>query len=763
MTAERSGLQIRLLGPVQAIRDGTELALGSAHRRAVFAALAGSANHALSREELLNAVWGDNAPASAMGNLYTYVSTLRNVLDPDRGRWSAGRVLTSGGGSYCLHVDDDDVDLVRFESRREEGRRLRATGDAAGELAAVADALALWRGEAFAGVPGPYAERQRLRLGELYLATVERRAEILIDLDRPGEALDTLMPLLPAQPRREHLHGLAMTALARTGRRDAARELYRDLEGRLVEQSGTEPGAALRKLNAALLDRPAPAEPPPPDLIGRDDEVRVLRAAVADVAAGRGGSVWIDGEPGSGKSALIDAAIRDATRLGCRVGTGVGDELAQRMPLSVLFECVDSIDEPDGADTGARTLAGALRSAAELIANPATAVLETTRSLVRAMCAEQPLILVIDDLHWADETSLTVWHALHRLAPRLPLLLIGAARPLPASRELHLIRSVLPAGGTRVLELAPLREDDAVAVVRAAQLHEFDADDLADVVTAAAGNPYYLRRLATAWIGGGILPPSVVAAVQEHLSILPDETHHLLRAIAFLGGRCTVDDLPAVTGRPVPDLLRTIEEAVRGGLLVESGRSLDFRHPIVRRVVYDAIPTALRVMVHREFAEKIATVDGRPERVVAQLTAGPVPVDTWVGEWLIENAETICARMPEAAIEVLRHATAQAALPPQVREPLTAHLARVLFRRGLPAEAEAGWVAARTGDADLRAEMRWMIAILHHRRGQDAAALDIMRAEMRADAIPSRWTDRYRRLIGDLDAEDAMASGTRRR
>jgi hypothetical protein len=123
--------------------------------------------------------------------------------------------------------------------------------------------------------------------------------------------------------------------------------------------------------------------------------------------------------------------------------------------------------------------------------------------------------------------------------------------------------------------------------------------------------------------------------------------------------------------------------------------------------------------------------------------------------------------MPGAAIELLRHATAQVALPPRVRESLTAHLARVLFRHGLPAEAEAGWVAARTDDADLRAEMRWMIAVLHHRRGEDATARDVMRASLRADAVPSRWTDRYRRLIDDLDAagvrETATASGTRLR
>jgi DNA-binding SARP family transcriptional activator len=720
MTAEFSGLRIRLLGPVQAVRDGVELALGSAHRQAVFAVLAGSANHPLTREELVNAVWGENAPASAMGNIYTYVSTLRRVLEPDRDRWSAGQVLTSGGGSYCLHVDENAVDAQLFEALREESRRLRTAGDTAGELSALEAGLGLWRDEALAGIPGPYAESQRMRLGELYLATVERRAEILIDLDRAAEAARTLEPLLAAHPRREHLHGLTMIALSRTGRRDHALALYRDLEQRLVEQSGTEPGPALRLLQAELIGAtPAPAAVDP-DFVGRDRELGILRAAVADVAAGRGGSLWIDGAPGIGKSALIAAGVADATRLGCRVGFGVGDELAQRMPLSVLFECFDLTLEPAAGNTGARGLISALRTAAELIANPTMAVLETAQSLVRTMCAKQPLILVIDDLQWADETSLVVWHALHRMTARLPLLLISAARPLPASRELHLLRSVLPTGGTRVLELGPLGHADAATVVRAAQLHELAPATVDSIVAAATGNPYYLRQLGEAVTedDDGV-PPPVVAAVTEHLNLLTDETRHLLRAIAFLGDDCTVTDLPPVTGRTIPDLLRTIEEAIASGLLVESAHGLEFRHPVVRRVTHDAIPTALRVMVHREFAEKIATIDGRPERVLAQLVAGPVPVDTWVGQWLVDNVAAIAELMPEATIEILRHATAEATVPLAVREPLTAQLARMLFRRGLPAEAEAGWVAARTDDPDLRAEMRWIIAVLHHRRGGD--------------------------------------------
>lgn len=731
MTAERSGLQIRLLGPVCAQRDGVELALGSAHRQAVFAALASAPNRALSREELVSAVWGENPPASAMGNIYTYVSTLRRALEPSRDRWAAGSVLTSGGGSYCLHVDEQDVDACRFETLRDESRALRAAGDSDAELATLRTALALWQGEALPGIPGPYAESQRLRLAELHLATLERHAELMLELGRADEVRAELVELVARHPRREHLHGLAMQALARGGRVADAMIMYARLRERLIEETGTEPGTALRQVHAQLVAEnlepawpapPAPAEatpaPPAPEpaserssfvgrdpFVGREDELGRIRAALAGVVAGRGGSIWVDGGPGSGKSALIGEGLRDAGRMGCRVGWGVGDELAQRMPLSVLFECFETTGdaiEPTGLVDG---LMGTLRTAAEIVANPTTAVLETVQTLVQAACEDGPLVLVIDDLQWADETSLLVWHSLHRLIDRLPLLLVAAARPLPTSRELHLLRSVLPVSGAQLLELPPLSEAESRALVT----EPLDPQRVDEIVTLAAGNPYYLRHLVAA--GDAELTPALVGAVTEHLSILSDETRHVLRAIAFLGPECVVTDLPAVTGKPVTALVRSVESALASGLLVENGLRLELRHPIVGRVLHDATPTALRVMVHREFAEKIAAANGRPDRVVGQLLAGPVPADAWVAGWLADNAEQIGAELPEEAVILLRHATAQPGLEPTIRESLTAALARLLSRLGLPADAEAGWVAARTDNEELREEMRWIIAM----------------------------------------------------
>lgn len=676
MAAAHTGVHLRLLGPVRAWHAGTEVPLGSVHRLAVLSVLALHANHAVSREELISAVWGDDPPASAVGNVYTYVSALRRALEPDRGRWSAGRLLASGGGSYCLHLPEADIDVFRFDTLRAEGRDRRLAGDPLGELAATETALALWHGEALAGVPGPYAAAQRLRLTELRLATVERHAALLLEVGRLDDAIAGLRRLVEEHPLRENLHGLLMTALHRGGRRAEALKVHRDLRELLIEQAGTEPGAALRSMRDEILGEPG-AEPapattggsaaePPSDFVGRRPEFARLRAAVADLDAGEGGSLWLEGEPGIGKSGLLTEGLRGAA--GC--GWGVGDELAQRMPMSVLLEGLAGAAPDDMRDAVQR-----LRAAAGEDGD----VIDQAVALVREACARGPLVLVADDLQWADEATLLAWRSLHQLTRHLPLLLIAASRPAPRHRALGLLRRSLVEQGAELLELGPLSERDAHELVRRLA-PALPAASAARLVADAAGNPYYLRHLITASEDGGTgLTPSVIAAVGAHLDRFGEQTRQILRAIAFLGDGCTVSDLAAVTGRAAPELLHATEETFAAGTLVAaSDRLLAFRHPVVRRVLHDGTPTALRVMLHRAFAERIAETGGDPDRVVAQLLAGPVPIDAWAGRWLADHAGALSIRAPEATIAILRPATAQPSLDPAIRQTLTACLDRLL-------------------------------------------------------------------------------------
>jgi DNA-binding SARP family transcriptional activator len=701
--AHDTPVRVRLLGPVQAWRDDEELDLGTAHRRAVLTVLAMRANHAVPREELIAAVWGDSAPASAAGSVYTYVSALRGVLEPGRDRWSSAQTLTSTGGGYCLRLPVDSIDALRFGEVREQTRAYRASGDSRAELEALQAALSLWQGEALAGIPGPYAENQRRRLGELRLSTIERHATLLLGAAGYDEVIATLAPLIADHPLRESLHGLLMTALVRRGRSPEALDVYRMAHRTLVEQTGTEPSTELRRLHERILAgelgpdsrtpenrgpearspeaRPArtpviprqrgAAEPVPADgeipFVGREPQLARLRQAVAAVAAGRGGCVWIEGEPGIGKTALLTEGLRDATAQGCRVGWGVGDELAQRVPLTVLIECLDLGSAGDPAATEALALAAATAAPG---GDPTGAVLERVQALVLRMCTRTPVVLVVDDVQWADEASLLAWHSLYRLTARVPLLLVAAARPTPRSRRLDLLRGVLSNGGAAVEALPPFDAQETADLVR--RTHADPA--LAGPAGAlAAGNPLYLTGILAAaagrpapWLSeesGAVLPAPLTTAVWSHLELLAETTRDVVRAAAFLGDSATVGELATVTGRSVSALIGAVQEALSTGVLSEAGgERLAFRHPLVRRVLHESTPTALRVMLHREFAEKLAAA-GAIDRVAEQLLAAGPQTDAWAHRWLADHVEALRTRAPEHADELLARATGPAPGP----------------------------------------------------------------------------------------------------
>ncbi len=683
MAVEQSDVRVRLLGPVTVERGDTERPLGSGRRQAVLAVLALHPGHAVSREELIAAVWGEDPPASAPGNLYTYVSELRRAIDPGRARG----LLTSGGGSYCLHLPADAVDVLRMCALLDEAR----TGRPAGQLATVEAALSLWRGDALAGVPGPFAAAERLRLVELFLAGAERRATLQLQLGRPGDAVGPLRELVDHHPVRESARAVLMTALQRLGRPAEALRVYDELTVRLAEETGTEPGEALRRIVAGLRDTAAT------DPSGRSSEVGVLRRAVTALAGGRGGSVWVEGEAGIGKTTVLAAGLAGA---GPRCGWGTGDELTRAVPLGALIGGLEEFGP-----------VGALRDGPTV---------DRVVARVRELCAGGPLILVLDDLQWTDETTRPAWRALHDLTGRCPLLLVGAARPAVGDRSLTLLRRAVTEAGAETIRLG--------ALAGAAE---------------AGGNPYYQKHLAAA---GGELSPALMAAVAAHLDVHDEATRAVLRALAFLGDG-TPAELATVTGRAMPDLLRAVEAAAGAGLLaVAADGRLEFRHPVVRRVLHDGTPAALRVMLHREMAERIARSAGRPERVVAQLLAGPAPVDGWVTGWVAGHAEQVVARDPEAAIAILRR-TGSAAAEPAVRETLTAWLARVLFWQGAGGDAEAARVAGRTADPELAAEMGWIIALGRHQRAEHTAAVDGVLAALRGGRLPERWQAHYRQLL----------------
>ena len=272
-------LRVGVLGPVTVWREGHELEAGQPRQLAVLGVLASRANRVVSRGELVDAVWGEESPASAENGIYTYVAGLRRVLEPDgpaRARRVPARVLVSSGGGYLLRLAPGGLDAGCFEECLDRARGLRAAGDTGAAACAVNEALALWRGQPFAGVTGPFAEAERQRLAELRTTAAEERADLMLDQGQHVAAVPELTALAAEHPLRERARGLLMIALYRSGRQAEALRVFHDARERLADELGITPGAELTRVHERLLamdpalDAPAarqaagPARVPPP-------------------------------------------------------------------------------------------------------------------------------------------------------------------------------------------------------------------------------------------------------------------------------------------------------------------------------------------------------------------------------------------------------------------------------------------------------------------------------------------------------------------
>ncbi|WP_405447533.1 tetratricopeptide repeat protein [Streptomyces achromogenes] len=247
-----------LLGPVRAWRGEESLPTGSPFQRALLVALLLREGRTATAAELIDCLWGAEPPASALPGVRTYASRLRKVLGPD--------ILVSRSGGYAVGaLPEDAVDVWTAQHLAEEAERARVAGDPDGARNALDRALALWDGEALAGVPGPYAEAQRARLEEWRLQLLESRLDIDLERGRHAEAVSELTALTAAHPLRERLRELLMLALYRSGRQAEALAVYADTRRLLAEELGVDPRPGLSDLQQRILRAdPALAEPSAP-------------------------------------------------------------------------------------------------------------------------------------------------------------------------------------------------------------------------------------------------------------------------------------------------------------------------------------------------------------------------------------------------------------------------------------------------------------------------------------------------------------------
>jgi len=253
-------LRVQLLGPVRAWRGEQELALGGPRRRALLGMLA-NARQPVSRDELIDGLWGYDPPASADNSLHVHIAGLRRVLEPRRERRAPSQLLMGIGPGYQLRLEPGTLDTEVLGLHMADARRL-AAGDPQAAARSLDAALGLWQGASLAGVPGPWADIERARLDELRQIAIADRIDIMLALGGHDRALAELAALIRQYPLQERFRCQLILALYRSGRQADALAAFDDARRVLAAQLGIDPGPALQRLHQQILTADAALDGP---------------------------------------------------------------------------------------------------------------------------------------------------------------------------------------------------------------------------------------------------------------------------------------------------------------------------------------------------------------------------------------------------------------------------------------------------------------------------------------------------------------------
>lgn len=328
-------MEFGLLGPLEVRKDGRALAVGGPKQRALLAILLLHAGEVVSRDRLIDELWGERPPGTAGHSLDHQVSRLRKTLD-------LSELLVTRPGGYMLEVDPEEIDVHRFERLLDEGRRSNAAGRPAEAAETLREALDLWRGGALADLAyATFARTEIERLEELRLAAIEERTDADLALGRHQALVAELDQLTAKHPLRERLRAQLMLALYRSGRQAEALRVYADERRRLVEELGLEPGQALQQLEQAILRQDpsldlAPAAEVAPGKRPRRRAIVAAASLLLAAGAAAAGVVLAHGGTQSSHAQPL-AQVDSVVLLSARTGKVVAPTVGVRAPLLSRF------------------------------------------------------------------------------------------------------------------------------------------------------------------------------------------------------------------------------------------------------------------------------------------------------------------------------------------------------------------------------------------------------------------------------------------
>jgi DNA-binding SARP family transcriptional activator len=666
-------MKFQILGPLEVIDSRGVVRLGGAKPRALLTVLLLNANRPVSADKLATALWGEEAPSGAVRTVQVHVSRLRKALGDEE-------MLATTPAGYRLRVGAGELDADRFTVLVEEGRRALGAGQVAQAGAVLREALSLWRGPALEDVAyEPFAQSEIARLEEQRLAALETRVQADLAAGRHGELLGELQGLMAAFPSREWLAGQLMLALYRCGRQGEALDVYARTRAFLLGEMGLEPGPALKTLQRQILEQspsldlqgsgaaeraPSRGDPersfPVPVVltaaaddmfVGRDADVEALAGVYADVTAGARRLMLMYGEPGIGKTRLAAEFAQHAHEQGAIVLYGHCDEeglLAQQPFVEALRHYVRVCPAHELAGQLQRVSGELRRIVPELadripgLPEPLAGDPEGARSrlfeAVAALLCEAaqstPVVLVLDDLHWADKATLLLLKYVVRYPRAGRLMILGLYRETELDVDHQLNAVLTDLGREHHLEQRALAPLDASAVSELVGVHagEEASSELRRLVyEETEGNAFFvvemLRHFAEAGAIGAVrtgfelgiamgplaVPETVKDVIGQRVGRLGHETTRMLATAAVLGRVFELQVLQRVGVLAEEELIDGLESAVRARVIEEvagpAGR-YTFSHALIRDTVYGELTATRRALLHRRAGAALEAAHG---------------------------------------------------------------------------------------------------------------------------------------------------------
>lgn len=509
-------------------------------------------------------------------------------------------------------------------------------------------------------------------------------------------------------------------------------------------------------------------------LLGRDTELSEIARALDGLDAGNGGFLLLAGEPGIGKSALLDALAEQAAGRGHRVLAGRATEFERLLPFGALVDALDPF--LDALDPGRLERMGVTRTDELAAVFPALdgaldgvpeayRLHRALRTLLDGIAASRPLVLVLDDLQWTDDGTREALAALVRRPPAGRVLIALAHRPDGALDDLA---HQLDRHGHPRLRLGPLGADDAERLVAG----RVSGATLRAVLDQARGNPFYLEQLARS-PARGPLPSAVASSIRAEIEQLSAPAQALLRGAAVAGEPADLRLASIAAGLDEPTALEAVDEAQRAELLrpVDGAAAVLFRHPIVRRAAYESAGSGWRINAHARLRTALLEL-GADVTVVAQhVRHGATLGDEQGIEILVAAAERVAERAPGDAAAWLE--AALRLLPEQAGEryaELQARRGTALLLAGELAAAREALLAAGTDTPEkcwrLAEVERWLgheqEAVRRLARARELASDDPhVRVKVEIERVlVHEWNLRYEDARGAAQAAAAVAAGS---